>query len=121
MNALVRFALAGRPLPETTLALERCEVAISAPPAGLSPMLAGWSVSELGAQWSDVTEAARLKEREMEGELDIAQAIRTTTATSSKEQVAENAESIALKGMMQAVDDGLLENVDFDERLSQQI
>jgi hypothetical protein len=121
MNALVRFALAGRPLPETALALERSGVGISAAPAGLSPMLAGWSVYELGAQWSDVTEAARLKEREMEGELDMPQAVRTTTATSSKEQVAVIAESIMLKGMMQAVDDGLLENVDFDERLSQQI
>ena len=64
-------------------------------------------------------EAARLKEREMEGELDMPQAVRTTTATSSKEQVAVIAESIMLKGMMQAVDDGLLENVDFDECLSQ--
>ena len=44
MNALVRFALAGR-LTETALALERSEFAISAAPAGLSPMLAGWSVS----------------------------------------------------------------------------
>jgi hypothetical protein len=121
MNALVRFALAGRSLLETALALERPEVGISAAPAGLSPMLAGWSVSELVAQWSDVTEAAHLKEREMEGELDMPQAVRTTTATSSKEQVAVIAESIMLKGMMQAVDDGLLENVDFDERLSQEI
>ena len=64
-------------------------------------------------------EAARLKERKMEGELDMPQAVRTTTATSSKEQVAVIAESIMLKGMMQAVDDGLLENVDFDECLSQ--
>jgi hypothetical protein len=121
MNALVSFALAGRPLPETALALERCEVGTSALPAGLSPMLAGWSVSELGAQRSDVTEAARLKEREMEGELDMPQAVRTTTATSSEEQVAVIAESIMLKGMMQAVDDDLLENVDFDKCLSQQI
>jgi len=57
----------------------------------------------------------------MEGELDMPQAVRTTLATSSKEQIAVVAESIMLEDMMQAVDDGLLENVDFDERLSQQI
>jgi hypothetical protein len=51
MNALVRFALAEQPLPRTTLALEQSEVGINAAPAGLSPMLAGWSVSDLGAEW----------------------------------------------------------------------
>jgi hypothetical protein len=121
MNALVRFALADQPLPGTTLALERLEAGISAVPTGLSSMLAGWSVSELGAQRSDVTETALLTEREMEGELDTPQALRTTTATSNREQVAVIAEPIMLKGTMQIVDDGLLENVDFDERLSQQI
>jgi hypothetical protein len=49
MNALVRFALVGQPLPETTLALEWSGVGISTAPAGLSLILAGWSVSELGA------------------------------------------------------------------------
>ena len=121
MNALVSFALAGRPLPETALALERCEVGISAPPAGLSPMLAGWSVSDLTAQWSDNSEAARLTEREMEAELDTPQAVRTTTATTNREQVALNAESIMRKETVLVVDDELLERVDFDERLSQQI
>jgi hypothetical protein len=53
MNALVRFALAEQPLPRTTLALEQSEVGINAAPAGLSPMLAGWSVSDLGAASSD--------------------------------------------------------------------
>jgi hypothetical protein len=46
MDALVRFALAGQPLPGVVLALERPKVGISAAPAGLSPMLAGWSVSD---------------------------------------------------------------------------
>lgn len=58
MNALVRFALAEQPLPGTTLALERVEVGISAAPAGLSPMLAGWTVSDLGAEWSDPSHGA---------------------------------------------------------------
>lgn len=121
MDALVRFALAGQPLPGTALTLERSEVGISAAPAGLSPMLAGWSVSDLAAQWSGVSEAARLKEREMEGELDTPQAVRTTTATTSREQVAVNSESTMRKETTQIVDDELLENVDSDDRLSQQI
>jgi hypothetical protein len=34
---LVRFALAGKPLPGTALALEQSRVGTSAAPAGLSP------------------------------------------------------------------------------------
>jgi hypothetical protein len=68
-----------------------------------------------------MTEAARPTEREKEGELDSLQALRTTTATSSREKVIVTAEPIVLNGTVQVVDDGSLENVDFDERLSQQI
>jgi hypothetical protein len=42
MDALVRYALTGQPLPIAELALERPEAGTIAAPAGLSPMLAGW-------------------------------------------------------------------------------
>lgn len=42
MDALVRYALTGQPLPRAELVLERPEAGIIAAPAGLSPMLAGW-------------------------------------------------------------------------------
>lgn len=67
MNALASFALTEQPLPATALALEQFEVEIRAAPAGLSPMLAGWSVSDPGAEWSDDPVTASSRERTAEG------------------------------------------------------
>jgi hypothetical protein len=121
MNAVVSFALAEQPLPGTALALERFEVGISAAPAGLSAMLAGWSVYDLGAEWSDNSVTASSREREVEGKLDTPQTFRTITAATDREEVVTIAESGMPDKTMLAVDSGLLENVDFDEPLSQQI
>jgi hypothetical protein len=46
---------------------------------------------------------------------------RTTIAVTSREEVVANAKSSMLKETIPLVDDGLFENVHFDERLSQQI
>jgi hypothetical protein len=121
MNALVSFALAEQPLPGAALALERFEVGIGAVPAGPSPMLAGWSVSDLGAEWSDDSVTASPREREVKGKLDTPQTLRPTTAATGREEVVTIAESGMPNKTVLAVDSGLLENVDFDEPLSQQI
>jgi hypothetical protein len=115
MNTLVRFALAGQSLLDTVLALERPEVEISAAPAGLSSMLAGWSVSDHATQRSSDPAAAHLLEREAEVKMNTSEAIR------GREDVVANAESSIAKKNVLVVDDGLLDNIDFDERLSQQI
>ena len=115
MNALVRFALAGQSLPDTVLALERPEVEISAAPAGLSSMLAGWSVSDHATQRSSDPAAAHLLEREAEVKMNTSEVVR------GREDVVANAESSIAKKNLLVVDDGLLDNIDFDERLSQQI
>jgi hypothetical protein len=115
MNALVRFALAGQSLPDTVLALERPEVEITAAPAGLSSMLAGWSVSDHATQRSSDPTAAHLLEREAEVKMNTSEAVR------GREDAVANAESSIAKKNMLVVDDGLLDNIDFDERLSQQI
>jgi hypothetical protein len=115
MNALVRFAFAGQSLPDTVLALERPEVEISAAPAGLSSMLAGWSVSDHATQWSSDPAAAHLLERDTEVKMNTPEAAR------GREEVVANAKSSIAKKDMLVVDDGLLNNIDFDERLSQQI
>ena len=71
MNALVSFAIEERPPPKTTLALERSEVGVGAATAGLSPMLAGWTVSDLGVEWSNDSVANPPRDRQMEGKLDM--------------------------------------------------
>jgi hypothetical protein len=120
MNALVRLALAGQPLPGAALALERSDVGTSAATAGLSPMLAGWSVPGATECHGDPA-AARSTEREIKGLGNTPEAVRTTTAGTYRENVLTNAKSSIRKETVSLVDDRLLENVDFDERLSQQI
>lgn len=44
-----------------------------------------------------------------------------STAATSGEEIVADAESSVGKEAMVGIDDGLLDNVDFDERLSQQI
>jgi hypothetical protein len=119
MNALVRFALAEQPLPRTTLALEQSEVGINAAPAGLSPMLAGWSVSDLGAEWSDNLVTTVPEGRAVEGELDTPHTLGTKNAATDREGVVAGTGSSARTETMLAINGGLLENVDFDEPLSQ--
>jgi hypothetical protein len=70
MNALVSFVIEERPPPKT-LALERSEVGVGAATAGLSPMLAGWTVSGLGVEWSNDSVANPPRDRQMEGKLDM--------------------------------------------------
>jgi hypothetical protein len=62
MNALVRLALAGQPLPGAALTLERSDIGIGAATAGLSPMLAGWSVPDYATEWHGDPAAARSTE-----------------------------------------------------------
>jgi hypothetical protein len=121
MNALVRLALAGQPLPGAALALERSDVGTSAATAGLSPMLAGWSVPGYATECHGDPVAARSTEWEIKGLGNTPEAVRTTTAGTYRENVLTNAKSSIRKETMSLVDDRLLENVDFDERLSQQI
>lgn len=121
MDALVQFALAGRPLPRAELALERSEFGITTASAGLSSMLAGWSVSGYATEWSGDAAAARLTTRDIEAAVHTPEASRTTATTNSREEVVTNVESSMRKEMMPLVDEGLFEDVDFDERLSQQI
>jgi hypothetical protein len=60
-------------------------------------------------------------EREVEDEVKLPEAVRTTAAATSREEVVANPESSMQNETMLVVDDGLLENVDFDESLSQHI
>jgi hypothetical protein len=121
MNALVQFALARQPLPETALALERPEFGISVAPTGLSPMLAGCSVYDYATHLPDDSAASHLTERGVEGDMNTPEAVQNTTAVSSKEAVVTNADPSMRKETMLVVHDGSLDNIDFDERLSQQI
>lgn len=120
-DALVRLALGRQPLPGTALALERAEIGISAAPAGLSPMLVGWSISDYAAQWPGGPVVGHLMDGEVEGEVSTPGAVRTTTLATSRVDVVANAETSMWEEKQLVVDDDLLENVDFDESLSQQI
>ena len=124
LDALVRLALAGQPLPGAALALERPEVDSSTPLAGLSSMLFGWSVSDCDAQGIDDITVSNVIEREVGGEVNVEGATRTartiTTGTSGEEIVAVAEASVRDKGIV-GLDDDLFENVDFDEPLSQEI
>jgi hypothetical protein len=99
--------------------MRRHKLGINAAPAGLSPMLAGWSVSDLGAEWSDNLVSTVPEGREVEGELDTLHTLRTTNAATDREGVVAGTDSSARNEMMLAIDGGLLGNVDFDEPLSQ--
>jgi hypothetical protein len=121
MDALVRLALAGQPLPGASLALERPELGSSAAQAGLSPMLAGWTVSDCDARSIEDVAVANVTERRVRGEVIMQGAARTITTEISGEEIVTNAESSVRKDKMMGVDDGLFENIDFDEHLSQQI
>jgi hypothetical protein len=121
MNALVRLALAGQPLPGAALALERSDIGTSAATTGLSPLLAGWSVIDCATEWHGDPATARSTEREMEWSENTLEAVRTTSAGIYTENVLANAKSSIRKETVSLVDNGLLENVDFDEPLSQQL
>lgn len=118
LDALVRYGLTGQSLPRAELALERPEAESIAAPAGLSPMLAGWPESGCALQWPVNSSSARLTEQKVEGTENASEVVRTVT---SGEEVLAHAKSSGLKETMPVVDEGLLENVDFDGRLSQQI
>lgn len=113
--------LTGQPLPEAALALERPEAGILAASAGLSPMLTGWPEFDATTRRSGNPATAHLTEQNVEDEMDTQEVIRTTTAATSGIEVDADVEPSMRKGTMLVVDDGLLENVDFEERLSQQI
>lgn len=121
MDALVRLALTGQPLPEAALALERPEAGILEASAGLSPMLAGWSEFDGTTRRSGDLATARLTEQNVEDKKTTQEVVRTTTAAISGKEVMADVEPSMRKGTMLVVDDGLLDNVDFEERLSQQI
>lgn len=120
MDALVRLALTGQPLPRVELALERSEAEIIAAPAGLSLMLAGWSEFDGTTRRSGDPATAHLTEQNVD-KINTQEVVRTTTAAISGKEVMADVEPSMRKGTMLVVDDGLLENVDFEERLSQQI
>ena len=121
IDPLAWFALAGQPLPGAALTLERPEVVTKAALAGLSPMLAGWSASDYAKLWPSDSTALRLTEREVKGEVNMPEAVRTTTAATSEEEVLENAEASVRKETTLGIEDGSFKNVAFDERLSQEI
>jgi hypothetical protein len=49
----------------------------------------------------------------VEGDVNTLEAVRSTTAASSREAVVANADSSIRKGTVLVVDDGLLENINF--------
>jgi hypothetical protein len=108
MGALLRLALTGQPLSEATLALEPPEAGILAASAGLSPTLAGWSEFDGTTRRSGDPATAHLTEQNVEDEMNT-------------QEVMADVEPSMRKGTMLVADGGLLENVDFEERLSQQI
>ena len=124
LDALVRLALAGQPLPGAALALEGPEVDSNTPLAGLSSMLFGWSVSDCDAQDIDDVAVSNVTEREVGGEVNVegaARTARTITAGTSGEEIVAVAEASVWDKAMGGLDDDLFENVDFDEPLSQEI
>ena len=121
LDALVRYGLTGQSLPRAELALERPGAETIAAPAGLSPMLAGWPESGCALQWPVDSASAHLAEQKVEGDVNAPEVVRTTISVASGEEIVANAKSSGLKETILVVDEGLLENVDFDERLSQQI
>ena len=70
MDALVRLALTGQPLPEAVLALEPPEAGFLAASAGLSPMLVGWSEFDGTIRRSGGPATAHLTEQNVDDEID---------------------------------------------------
>ena len=87
--------------------------------AGLSPMLVEWSVSDLGARWSNNSATTSPREREVEGELGSPQTPQTRNALTNCEEIVMVTESSIRNEMTLAMNGDLLKDVDFDERLSQ--
>jgi hypothetical protein len=81
----------------------------------------GWSVYDYVTRLPGDSAAAHLTERGVEGDMSTPEAVQNTTAASSRETVVANADSNMRKETVLVVHDGLLDNTDFDERLSQQI
>lgn len=84
-------------------------------------MLAGWPESGCALQWPVNSASVHQTEQKVEGDVNAPEVVRTAIAVTSGEEVLTNAKSSGLKETILDVDEGLLENVDFDERLSQQI
>jgi hypothetical protein len=79
------------------------------------------SVSDSASHLSIDFAIAHLTEREAKSKVHAPEAAGTITAATSREEAVVNAESSMRYEIMLVLDHGSLENVDFDERLSQQI
>jgi hypothetical protein len=120
LNALVRLSITEQLLPESCLMLEMLDSEIDAAPVGLSPMPTGWSIADCDSKHSEVRVTSALTEGKDDGKMTTSETSRTTGARSRQEGVGDVGIT-SQKGTAGDVDDALLNDLDFDDCLSQEI
>ncbi|KAM0714625.1 hypothetical protein Q7P37_009921 [Cladosporium fusiforme] len=121
LNELVRMSLAGQPLPEEVLALELLKDGTGTALTSLSSILAGWSTSDRNSRDKEVGLIATVTERQEYGDTAVSGTPSTTTILMNRVEEAGDAAETSQKEMMGKVDDGLFNDLDFDDSLSQEI
>jgi hypothetical protein len=114
-------SLTGQPLPKDGLALEILEGEISTPLTSLSAMLAGWSTTDREFQRNEDGAIITLTEREAHGGATTLERPFTAIGATSGAKEVGNADAILQKEMTGNVNDGLFNDLDFDNGLSQEI
>jgi hypothetical protein len=121
LDTLVQSALARQPLLEDVLALETLESGTGTTPISLSTMFNGWSAPARNLQDSENRAIATLMEQEAYGDVTVLDTPSATTRITNKAEEANDAEMILQKETEGNVGDGLFDDLDFDDRLSQEI
>lgn len=117
LNDLVRMSLAGQPLPDGLLAIETLEDGPGNAPIFLSDILTGWSLSEQKSR-DDEGESSSMSRRENDGDRAALDPPLTTVSTTNTPE--KNDLGLCAREMPD-LDDGLLNDIEFDDSLSQEI
>jgi hypothetical protein len=118
LNDLVRMSLVGQPLPDEVLALETLKDGPGTAPTSLSDILTGWSLFERKSR-DDEGEMTSTTHREKDGDRAALGPSSTTASTMNRPKEDEDSGLCSRKVL--DMDDGLLKDLDFDDRLSQEI
>lgn len=107
-------------LPEDVLALEILEGSTGTAPTSLSAMLTGWLAADRNSQDNEAGVIATLTEREANGDITDLETPSTAARTVSRAEEAGDAEVVLRKENIEDMGDGLFNDPDFDDSLSQE-
>jgi hypothetical protein len=124
LNDLVRMSLDGQPLPEGGLGLEMLEDGTATAPTSLSGMLTGWSALDRNSTEDQGGLIATLTHCGKDGDGAVPKTPSTTTSIAGRAVGTGDAGRISQEGTIGDSGGGLfgeLDDLDFDEYLSQEI